>query len=70
MLKEEEARRRKALAEQGWTGRTNPELDRLNRRLTDSLTGSEIARRISEREVAGLPTGQLRAAARDRGIDP
>lgn len=64
-----DARRRKDLESQGWTGRTNPEMDVLNRRLTNSLSADEIRRRVRQREATGLPTGQLRAAARDRGID-
>ena len=64
-----DAQRRKELESRGWTGRTNSELDVLNRKLTDSLSVAEIRRRVRAREAAGLPTGQLRAAARDRGID-
>ncbi len=64
-----DAQRRKSLESQGLTGRTNPELDRLNRKLTNSLSADEIRRRYRERKETGRPTGQLEAAARDRGID-
>lgn len=64
-----DARRRRDLRSYGYTGRTNSELDGLNRKLTDSLKPDEIRRRVRERESSGLPTGQLRAAARNRGID-
>jgi hypothetical protein len=64
-----DARRRKELESRGFTGGSNAELDTLNRKLTNSLSRDEIRRRHKERREAGLPTGQLEAAARDRGID-
>lgn len=53
----------------GATGRTDPVLHRLNCEQTGRLSNSDIASRIAEREAQGLPTGKLRAAARDRGLD-
>ena len=67
-LSDSEARKRKELMSLGLTGRSSPKLDVLNRKLTNSLSADEIRRRIREREADGKPTGQLRAAARDRDI--
>lgn len=58
------ARRRK-LEEQGHTGATNPELDRLNRDLTDGMTDAQLLARCR----SGLPDAQARAALRQRGYD-
>jgi len=42
--------------------------DRANRAKTENLSNDEIINRIRQREREGKPTGQLRAAARQRGI--
>lgn len=60
--------RRHELQRAGYTGRNNAELDALNRRLTNALSDDEVASRIRSRRAEGKPTGQLEAAARDRGI--
>jgi len=43
--------------------------DKENRAKTAVLSDQEIRDRIAQRESEGKPTGQLRAAARERGID-
>lgn len=58
----------KKLEAQGYTGRTNPELDQLNRRQTNAMSDSEIRDTIRERLEKGKPVGKLVAAARERGI--
>lgn len=60
--------RRHELQRAGYSGRNNAELHALNCRLTDALSNDEIVRRIIDRRSRRLPTGQLEAAARDRGI--
>jgi len=60
--------RRHELQKAGYTGRNNPELDALNRGVTDALSNDVLASRIRSRRAEGKPTGQLEAAARDRGI--
>ena len=59
----------KELEAQGYTGRTNPELDRLNRIQTNALSEQQIRDRICSRSRQGKPIGKLLAAARDRGIN-
>ena len=59
----------KELEAQGHTGKTNPELDRLNRKQTDALSDDEIRSRIQSRTSEGKPVGKLVAAAKARGID-
>ena len=61
-------KRIKELEAQGQTGKTNPELDQLNRRQTDAMTASEIRETIHERLEQGKPVGKLIAAAREREI--
>ena len=58
-----------ALEDQGFAGRTNAALDRLNRMQTNSLSNSELLERFQERAAQGLPVGKLAAALRERGID-
>lgn len=50
----------------GQTGRTNPELDALNREQTSRLSDREIHDLIRERQAQGKPVGKLVAAARER----
>ena len=59
----------KKLEAQGHTGKTNVELDKLNRQQTNSLSNSEIRNLILTRASKGKPIGKLAAAARSRGID-
>jgi hypothetical protein len=67
MVTSDIAARRKYLESLGHTGRTDPELDWLNRALTDSCSTAELWRRKAEREAEGKPTGQIDAALRERG---
>ena len=67
MFTNDMAARRKYLESLGHTGRTDPDLDRLNHQLTDSCSTAELRRRKAEREAEGKPTGQIDAALRDRG---
>jgi len=60
--------RRHALEREGYTGATNADLHALNVARTSGMSNSEIASSIKSRQEAGLPTGQLEAAARQRGI--
>ena len=55
--------RRKELERQGYTGRTNAELDRLNRAKTDGMTDQELFDRVQ----SGKPSEQAKAALRRRG---
>ena len=59
----------KELEAQGYTGRTNTELDRLNRKQTDALSDDEILVLIKTRAKLGEKFGKLAAAARDRGLN-
>lgn len=59
----------KELEVQGHTGKTNSELDRLNREQTDALSDDEIRSRIQTRTKEGKPVGKLVAAAKARGIN-
>jgi len=58
----------KELEALGYTGRTNAELDGLNRQQTDALSDDEIKYLIRIRASQGKPIGKLAAAARNRGI--
>lgn len=53
---------------QGHTGRTDSVTHSLNCAQTNRLSGGEISSLIQSRRDAGLPTGKLEAAARDRNI--
>lgn len=60
--------RRHELQTAGYTGRNNAELHALNCMVTDALSDSELASRIISRRAERKPTGQLEAAARNRGM--
>jgi hypothetical protein len=53
---------------QGHTGRTDSATHALNCAQTNRLSNSQVSFLIQSRRAAGLPTGKLEAAARDRGI--
>jgi len=58
----------KNLEAQGYTGKTNPKLDRLNRIQTDKISDRDLPDKIHQRLEAGEPAGKLIAAARDRNV--
>ncbi|MGB2988077.1 MAG: hypothetical protein WBE26_19590 [Phycisphaerae bacterium] len=60
-------RRIKELEAQGHTGRTNPELDRLNRIQTSALSVSEAKALLYERARQGKPIGKLAAYLTQNG---
>lgn len=59
----------KALEAQEHSGRSNAELDALNREQTRRLSDEDLVSLIRTRAAEGKPIGKLAAAARDRGID-
>ena len=62
------SRRIKEHEANGDTGRTNHELDMLNREQTDRLSDEEILSLITSRPSQGKPIGKLVAAAKARGL--
>ena len=62
-LTSSEEGRRRDLENQGYTGRTNPELDTLNRKKTDGMTDEQLWSRVR----SGKPCEQAKAALRRRG---
>ena len=68
MDKEQRDARIKELEKQGFTGKTCPELDRLNREQTNELSDDELIELIQKRTAASKPVGKLVAAAQARGL--
>jgi len=58
----------KDLEAQGHEGRTDSELDALNREQTSRLPDDQLLSLIQSRAAEGKPVGKLTAAARSRGL--